>query len=175
MTISTSDGKVYEDNFMYMLGQHDIDHNEEGSVTDKVAMDLDRRTPPPLPIVEPTHSIAPHNPNPPMGGVGKEVQPGQRLGFMPEPTDKNPGGDWPLGQAAPNVFKSLGSHMNDATLTKGYDESWKAFEGIDSLVKPDAFKAWLDSLPTGAQIEDRRNEPPEILKTHNKEMQKLPE
>lgn len=71
MTIGTSDGKSYKNEMSYLLDQHE-NLSQESQVAD-----LDRRTPPPLPMV-PSHSIAPHNPNPPGGGP-YNIKPGERL------------------------------------------------------------------------------------------------
>lgn len=67
--IGSSDGKAYEDG---------MDHLMDQPVQIAAGKDLDKRTPEPLPILPPVHSIAPHNPNPP-GGGGYEIRPGERL------------------------------------------------------------------------------------------------
>jgi hypothetical protein len=103
-----------------------------------------------------------------------------RPGFMPRTSDENPSGDWPLGPTSPGkgdlplpTFKSLGVHMDEETIKKGIEESWKAFKGINSLANEKAFQDWLDAMPTGGKIEDRRNEPPyDPLET--KDESKLP-
>lgn len=71
MTIGTSDGKSYKNEMSYLLDQHN-NLSQEAQVAD-----LDKRVPPPLPMV-PSHSIAPHNPNPPGGGP-YQIRPGERL------------------------------------------------------------------------------------------------
>lgn len=75
--------------------------------------------------------------------------------FMPE---GGKSGAWPKGQVAQHglwpEFRSVGAEMGfetDAIQTP-------PFAAINKMVNPDAFQAWLDAQPGGAQIEDRRDE-----------------
>lgn len=83
MVIGTGDGKSYKDEYSYLVARHE-DLSQQSQVAD-----LDKRTPPPLPMV-PSHSIAPHNPNPPGGGP-YQIKPGERLASL---VDKSAPAQW---------------------------------------------------------------------------------
>lgn len=73
---------------MHKYMERDTEAYQTRRVSD-ASKDLDKRTPPPLPIV-PSHSIAPHNPNPPGGGP-YTIKPGERLSALGEETQNKEG------------------------------------------------------------------------------------
>lgn len=71
--------KTYPEDYGKKIGEADPQEAIRVLMASNEPRDLDKRTPPPLPMVSPTHSIAPHNPNPPGGGP-YNLEPGKRIG-----------------------------------------------------------------------------------------------